>query len=144
MDWSAAFWLVCIVVFLIMESSTVALVSIRFAAGAFAALVASLCGAVFWLEMVLFIGIAVLALAALRPMLKKFITPKMVKTNVDAIVGQQGKVIADIDNLQSQGTIKLGAMEWSARSTDGSVIQAGAVVQVDKIEGVKAFVSAVK
>ena len=144
MDWSAAFWLVCIVVFLMMESSTVALVSIWFAAGAFAALVASLCGAVFWLEMVLFIGIAVLALAALRPMLKKFITPKMVKTNVDAIVGQQGKVIADIDNLQSQGTIKLGAMEWSARSTDGSVIQAGAVVQVDKIEGVKAFVSAVK
>ena len=35
----------------------------------------------------------------------------------------------------------MGGVEWSARSTDNTHIPAGAMVKVDKIEGVKVFVS---
>ena len=40
--------------------------------------------------------------------------------------------------------VKLGGMEWTARSTSAEPIKAGTLVKVDRIEGVKAFVSAVK
>ena len=58
-------------------------------------------------------------------------------------VGSEGYVTADIDNLAATGTVKLGAMEWTARSADGSAIKAGTRVKVERIEGVKAFVSPV-
>ena len=41
----------------------------------------------------------------------------------------------------SQGKIKLGAMEWTARSTSGKTIPAGTLVTVDKVEGVKVLVT---
>ena len=39
--------------------------------------------------------------------------------------------------------MKLGGMEWTARSTSGESIPEGSVVKVDKVEGVKIFVSLV-
>ena len=63
---------------------------------------------------------------------------------MDAVVGSRGYVTADIDNVSATGTVKLGAMEWTARSTAGCAIPKGTLVQVDKIEGVKAFVTPVE
>ena len=34
-------------------------------------------------------------------------------------------------------------MEWTARSSDGSLIPSGTLVRVDRIEGVKVFVTVV-
>ncbi len=138
------FWLVIMVVFLLMEAGTVTLVSIWFAAGALAALIASMLGAELWLQLTLFFVVSGALLAALRPMARKFFKPRITKTNVDALTGTQGYVTVDIDNLNAQGQVKLGAMEWTARSSDGSLIPKGALVRVDKIEGVKAFVTPVK
>ncbi len=137
-------WLVLMVVFLAVEAATVTMVSLWFAAGSLVALVASLLHAQVWLQVTLFLAVSALLLAALRPMAQKHFTPKLSKTNVDAIVGSRGYVTADIDNISATGTVKLGAMEWTARSTTGSAIPKGALVQVDKIEGVKAFVTAVE
>lgn len=137
-------WLVLMVVFLAVEAATVTMVSLWFAAGSLVALVASLLHAQVWLQVTLFLAVSALLLAALRPVARKHFTPKLSKTNVDAIVGSRGYVTADIDNISATGTVKLGAMEWTARSTTGSAIPKGALVQVDKIEGVKAFVTAVE
>lgn len=137
-------WLVLMILFLIVEAQSVTMVSLWFAAGALGALIAELCGAELWLQIVIFFVVSVVLLASLRPIARKFFTPKIVKTNVDSIVGQTGLVTGDIDNITAQGQVKLGAMEWSARSTSGDVIPAGTLVKVDKIEGVKVFVSAVK
>ena len=137
-------WLVLMVMFLAVEAATVTMVSLWFAAGSLVALVASLLHAQVWLQVTLFLAVSALLLAALRPMARKHFTPKLSKTNVDAIVGSRGYVTADIDNISATGTVKLGAMEWTARSTTGSAIPKGALVQVDRIEGVKAFVTAVE
>ena len=136
-----AIWFGALLVFLIIESQTAAVVSLWFAAGALAAMIASICGGPLWLQGVLFAGVSAIALACLRPLVRKYYTPKLEKTNVDSVVGMVGPVMEQIDNIQAVGRVKLGGMEWSARSTDGTVIEAQTLVQVDKIEGNKVFVS---
>ena len=134
-------WLALMVAFLIVEATTVVMVSLWFAAGSLVALIASLLGASIPIQVALFLVVSALLLACLRGVVRKHFTPKLERTNVDAIVGSRGYVTANIDNLSATGTVKLGAMEWTARSTSGSVIPKGTLVKVDKIEGVKAFVS---
>ena len=134
-------WLILMIVFLMVESQTVTMVSLWFGAGALAALIAALCGAELWLQIVLFFAVSIVLLAALRPLAQKYFTPKITKTNVDSVIGMQGLVTADINNVTAQGQVKLGAMEWTARSTSGEPIKAGTLVKVDKVEGVKAFVT---
>ena len=128
--------------FLILEGCTVAMVSLWFAIGAGAALVLSLLGAAFWLQALVFLAVSGVLLALLRPMLRKYV--KTTKTNVDSIPGSCGLVTEDIDNVAYQGQVKLGAMTWTARSTSGAPISAGTQVRVDRVEGVKVFVSPVQ
>ena len=134
-------WLGLMVLFLVVEANTVSVVSIWFAVGALVALVASLLGGQLWLQLVLFFVVSAGLLACLRPMVKKYFKPKLTKTNVDAVIGTQGYIIDAVDNLNGKGRVKLGAVEWTARSSDGSEIAEGTLVTVDRIEGVKAFVS---
>ena len=136
-------WIVALVVFLMVEASTVKMVSMWFACGSLAALIVSLFAGFGW-QITAFLAVSAIALTALRPLVRKYIKPRIAKTNVDAVIGSQGYVTADIDNLTATGKVKLGAMEWTARSTTGETIPAGTLVRVDRIEGVKAFVTAVK
>ncbi len=136
-------WLILLVVFLLVEASTVVMVSLWFAAGSLTALLASLLGTPVWLQVALFLLVSALLLACLRPMARKHFTPKLQRTNIDAIVGSRGYVTCDIDNVSATGSVKLGAMEWTARSAAGCKIPKGTLVKVEKIEGVKVFVTVV-
>lgn len=136
-------WLVLMVIFLIAEASTVAMVSLWFAAGALAGTITALLGGPGWLQVLLFILVSAGLLAALRPFARKRLRPRIESTNVDAVIGAEGYVIEDIDNVAAAGRVKLGGMDWTARSEDGSAISAGTLVRVARIEGVKAFVTPV-
>ena len=137
-------WLILFLLFIWFEATTVSLVSIWFAVGALVAETVCLFGGEIWLQVLLFFVVSVALLAALRPITRKFITPKLSKTNVDAVVGTTGKVTIRIDNDSAQGQVKLAGMDWTARSSSDSVIEVGTLVRVDKIEGVKVFVSPVE
>ena len=139
---TVALWSVLAVAFLVLEGCTVAMVSLWFAIGAAAALVLSLLGAALWLQLLAFLAVSGVLLALLRPMMRKYV--KTTKTNVDSVPGTEGLVTEDIDNVAYQGQVKLGAMTWTARSTSGASIRAGTRVRVDRVEGVKVFVSPVK
>ena len=141
MNMAAIVWLVLMVVFLAAEASTVSMVSLWFAAGALIALLTALAGGPAWLQTLLFLAVSAGLLLALRPLVKKYLSPKLTATNVDSVVGTTGLVTAAIDNVSAVGQVKLGAMEWTARSTSGQPIPVGTRVKVDRIEGVKAFVS---
>ena len=136
----AILWLVLLLIFLAVESATIALVSIWFAAGALISLIVSLFCPVFWIQAVVFLVVSCAMLAMLRPLVRKYITPKITKTNVESVIGSVGTVTQSIDNIAAAGQIKLGAMYWTARSADGSNIPEGTLVRVEKIEGVKAIV----
>ena len=134
-------WLAMGVLFLVLEATTVTMVSLWFAGGCLAALLVAATGGGWGFQVFTALAVSALLLACLRPIARKHFTPKLTKTNVDAVIGAQGYVTADIDNMAATGTVKLGAMEWTARSADGSLIPKGTLVKVEKIEGVKAFVS---
>ena len=134
-------WLALMIVFLVGEGATAAVTTIWFAAGALAAMIASFLGAQVWLQSVIFGVVSVVLLLALRPFIKKYITPKQTKTNIDAIIGKEGLVTQRIDNIAGTGKVKLDGMEWSARSTSNEPVEEGTLIKVDRIEGVKVFVS---
>ena len=134
-------WLFLAVMFLISEAVSVTMTSLWFAGGSLAALAVALLGGSWELQLGTALAVSAVLLACLRPLAKKHFTPKLTRTNVDAVIGSQGYVTADIDNLAATGTVKLGAMEWTARSADGSPIPKGTPVKVERIEGVKAIVS---
>lgn len=144
MNWEAILWLILFVGFLLLEGSTVAMISLWFAVGALAAMIASFLDAQVWLQVVLFLAVSGAMLILLRPLSKKYFTPKLLRTNVDAMVGTVGRITAQVDNVNATGQVKLGAMEWTARSSDGQPIPVGTLVKVDRIEGVKAFVTPVQ
>lgn len=144
MNWFAIGWLLLFVVFLMAEASTVTVISLWFAVGAMAAMITSFLGGEFWLQAIVFFSVSVVCLCALRPLTKKYFTPKITRTNVDAVVGTTGIVVETVQNDLTQGRVKLGGMEWSARSSTGEILKEGAQVKVDRVEGVKVFVSALE
>ena len=133
-------WLIAFVVFLMVEASTVTMVSLWFAVGALAALIVSLFAGMGW-QIAVFLVVSAICLTALRTLARKYFKPRITRTNVDAIAGTTGVVITPINNVAALGRVKLGGMEWSARSTDGTHIPEGTLVKVDRVEGVKVFVS---
>ena len=141
MKWAAIVWLLLLVVFLAAEAATVSMVSLWFAVSALVALLVALLGGPGWLQGTLFLVISAVLLALLRPLVKRYVTPRITATNVDSVIGSTGLVTTAIDNISAVGQVKLGAMEWTARSTSGQPIPVGTRVRVDKIEGVKVYVS---
>ena len=141
MNWAAIIWLSLMVLFLIAEAATVTVVSLWFAAGALAALAVGLLGGSAGFQIAVFLVVSAAMLALLRPLVRKYLTPKLTRTNVDSVIGSQGKVTVAIDNVSAEGQVKLGAMYWTARSTSGAPLAEGTLVTVDRIEGVKVFVS---
>ena len=133
-------WLVLMIFFLVLEGATVMVVSMWFAVGALVALLLSLLHLEIWLQIVMFFVVSAMLLACLRPMVQRHFTPKLSRTNVDALIGSKGYVTADIDNICAAGQAKLGNMDWTARSANGLPIPAGTLIRVQHIEGVKAYV----
>lgn len=143
MNWAAIIWLLLVVVFLIAEAATVTVISLWFAAGALAAMATALLGGGIWLQAGVFLVVSAIALTALRPLVRKYLTPKLTATNIDSVIGSVGIVTTAIDNVAAAGQVKLNGMEWTARSNSGEAIPAGTQVTVERIEGVKVFVSPV-
>lgn len=145
MNWAAFIWLVLMIGFLIAEASCPChLISVWFAVGALIAVLVAVLGGPLWLQILLFLLVSCGLLAALWPLVRKFLKPKLTATNVDSVIGSTGLVTVAIDNVNAVGQVKLGGMEWTARSTSGDPIPEGTRIRVDRIEGVKAFVSPVE
>ena len=144
MNWEAIIWFVLLIVFVLAEAATVTVVSLWFAAGALAALVVSMLSGPVWLQVLVFAVVSVVLLWMLRPIIRKHFNPKLPRTNVDAVIGREATTMVAINNRMAQGKVMLDGMEWSARSTTGEEISENTVVRVDRVEGVKLFVTPVK
>ncbi len=135
-------WMGLIILFLVVEAACpLHLVSIWFAAGSLVALIVAALQGPLWLQLTLFFLVSMALLACFWPFVKRFLKPGVKKTNIDAIIGTEGYVTETIDNLEARGQVKLGGMYWTARSTKGENIPVHTKIRVDRIEGVKVFVS---
>lgn len=134
-------WLVILVVLVVIELITMGLTTVWFAGGALVAAIISLLQVPVLLQVFLFLVVSGVLLYFTRPIAVKYFNKDRVRTNVESLVGKQAIVLSEIDNLDGTGLIQVGGMEWSARSSDDSVIiEAGAVVTVLAIDGVKLIV----
>ena len=135
------FWLVAMIVLLIIEAVVPGLISIWFAMGALAALISALFHAPFWLQLVWFIAVSILALLITRPLVKKYVNSRTSPTNADRNIGRDAVVTETIDNLRETGAVRLDGKIWTARMAEESKhAEAGSIVRVLRIEGVKLIV----
>ena len=133
-------WIIAIVVFGVLEAVTYQLVSIWFAIGAVGGLIARLLGFDFAVQMTVFLAFAALSLCCLRPVSMKWLKPKIIKTNVDALSGKEILITQTVDNINGSGKGKINGMTWTVRSADNSVIEKDSLAVIERIEGVKLIV----
>ena len=145
MDWiPSAVWLALLLFFAVAEAATIALVSIWFAAGALAALLATIFTNDIWIQILLFVVVSAVTMAVVRPLARKYVLPHRVPTNADRVIGREGVITQAVDNLAPAGGVVVAGMAWTARSDSGENIPEGTVVTVKRIEGVKLFVAPAK
>ena len=145
MDTMLWVWIGVAVVLAIIEGATLNLATIWFVIGSIFALIAAALGlALFWQIAVLLV-VSVILLVFTRPVLVEKLQVGKIKTNADSLVGETCYVTEDIDNIKSQGSVKVHSLIWTARSTDDAVtIKKGAKVVIEAIEGVKLIVKVTK
>ncbi len=135
------FWLVLLIVLLGIEMATMGLTTIWFAGGALVAILAALLHAPIIVQIVLFFLVALVLIIFTRPVAVRYFNKDRIRTNVESIVGKQAIVTEEIDNLQAKGKVTVNGQEWTARSVEaGKSIEAGAVVTVVSVSGVKLMV----
>ena len=136
------FWLIVMVMFLVVEAATVGLVCIWFAVGSLAALLAAMCGAQLWLQIVLFLVVSAATLYFTRPLVKRYVNSKVEPTNADMVIGKECRVTETVDNIAGTGAVYVDGKTWTARSADDEVIAEGTLVTAKSIDGVKLIVAA--
>lgn len=134
-------WLAVMVILLIIEFITLGLTTVWFAGGALAALLSTYIGANVWVQMILFILVSGVLLIFTRPVAVKYINQKRKKTNCEELIGKHIKTNEKIDNYNQTGSAFVNGMEWTARSTDDSIIiMPETLVEIVDIQGVKLIV----
>ena len=134
------YWLIAIAVCLVIEIITLGLTTIWFVPGAMVSFFLSLAGASWQIQFGVCFVLSLLMFYFVRPSAVAKFNIKREKTNIDAIVGMEGKVTEDIDNMNETGAVKVDGKEWTARSKDGTMIKAGTIITVLEITGVKLIV----
>lgn len=124
----------------ILEMISLTLVLIMFAGGALAGALVSLLGVPLWGQIVVAVVVATLLLATLRPWLLRHYRRRvpLQETNSAALVGRSAVVVAAVDG--ATGRVKLAGEVWSARTESGDVLDPGAQVRVQRIDGATAVV----
>ena len=134
-------WLAALVVFVIVEAMTTALTTIWFAGGCLVALILAVMHAPIWAQIVAFLIISLVLLAFTRPIANKYFNKSTVKTNAESLVGLEGVVKEQIDNLAATGLVTVKGQDWTARTAENEErIEKDTVVVIEKIEGVKLIV----
>ncbi len=135
------FWLILSGLFLLIEIFNSGFLIFWFSIGALVAMVVSFVINNIIIQATIFLIVSTLLLFITKPFVNK-ILPKdsFIKTNSNSIEGKIGKVIVDIEPIESKGQIKINGEVWSAKSANNTYISKDTEVIIEKIEGVKAIV----
>ena len=91
-------------------------------------------------QLAVFFIVSFVLLIFTRPVVQKRLNNSRARTNVNSMIGKEGRVIEDIDNFNETGRIIVDGMEWTARASDEQSINSGQKVVIREIQGVKAMV----
>lgn len=134
-------WIALIIVFSVTEVVTQGITTIWFAIASAVSLLLAILGAPLWLQIGVFIVVALLLLIFIRDILVKKYNRGLAKTNVETIAGESAIVIEKINNVAGSGRVTIKGMEWAAAAEDdNAVFDEGAKVTVVEVKGVKVIV----
>lgn len=131
------FWFVLFILLLLIEISTINLVSIWFSIGALVSCCFSLFVPGVNIQVFIFIFVSLMTLLITKPIVKKLRKRNIQRTNLDGIIGNIGIVTEKITSIES-GEVKVSGKRWTAIS-DCS-LNIGQKVRILKIDGVKVIV----
>lgn len=135
------FWLILFVILLIIEILTMGLTTVWFAGGALVAMLLAFIDFGLPVQIIAFLLVSILLLVLTRPIAIKFFNQERQKTNAESLIGQKAVVLDAIDTLHGVGRVEVNGMEWSAKVDDSDcAIEAGEIVVIDGIQGVKLIV----
>jgi len=139
-DW--VIWLILAIFFIILEVSTVNLITIWFALGSIIAMGFALIGLGIGWQIAAFIVISIASITLFLFFKGKLnlSTKTIEKTNADRNIGAIGIVTQRIDDLQAVGQVKVNGQIWSAVSIGGEFLEEGVEIEVVEIRGVKLYV----
>ena len=140
-DW--LLWLILAVVFAVGEIATLGFFLAPFAGGAAVAAVVSAIGLPFIGSLAVFLVVAVILLAALRPLARSHRRmPPALRTGTAALVGKSATVVERIANQEGVGCVKIDGDVWTARAyMEEETYEPGTRVQVVEIRGATALVT---
>ena len=129
-------WTIAALLLFIVELFTAGFAVICLSFCAAGAAVASACGLNIYGQLITFTVVSLVALALVRPLLKRFFYRggEKVATNVNAIVGRKAKVVVAIDG--EEGRVMVDGVDWKARSERGERVEVGAVVEIVAVDSV--------
>jgi len=137
MDTPTIVWAILLVVFVILEVSTLALVSIWFAVGSLAGLVMSLLGFSIQAQVLVSIIVSVLMLTLTIPYAKK-IRKKRTITNVESLIGKRVLLNESIE-FSKPGLVTVNDIKWTAVSSE-DILETNIPVIVKAVDGNKLIV----
>lgn len=132
-------WIILAVIFGIIETFTLGLTTIWFAAGALVAMLGALINLPFIVQILIFLISTGIFLYYTRPIAKEYLKIGATKTNVNSVIGETGIVIKKIAPYNT-GQVKVSGQIWTAKSLDNEEIDENLKVEVVRVEGVKLIV----
>ncbi|MCL2694263.1 MAG: NfeD family protein [Oscillospiraceae bacterium] len=134
-------WLGLFVVFVLIEAGVSGLVSLWFAAGSIAGLLAAALGAPIPVQILCFAIFSTLTLVLLRPKLKD----KFFKSNLEGELGFErlNNAVACVleDVSETAGAVTFDGKEWNARTERGVFLEKGSQCRITRIEGNRVYVA---
>ena len=135
-------WLLVAAVMAVVEMVSVSLITLWFVVGALASFVAALAGAPLVAQIVVFLVVSLVCLAALRPVILKYRAHGQAAE--PTMIGKTAIVCEEVDNVRQTGRVRTADnMTWSARSASGYPIPLDASVRVVAQESIKLIVEPV-
>lgn len=137
-------WLIAAGVFFIIEIFTIGFFVFWLGVGSLFAMIVSLFTGNLVIQATVFLVSSVILILATKPLVSKLQDKDVTQTNIYSLVGKRGIVIEAIDWQTGKGQIKSDGEIWSAKSSEHVNIPKGSEVEIESIEGVKAFVKPIK
>jgi len=136
-------WMTIALLFAVAEGFTLGLTFIWFSGGALLAMIVSFFNLGIAFQVTAFIIGSAVMLIYTRPVAIKVFKVGQTKTNVDSLIGKEGKVVKTLDPY-TLGQVNVKGQIWSAKPEDDQTIEEGSIVEVVAISGVKLIVKVIK
>lgn len=123
-------WAIVALLLVVGEIFTAGFALICIAIGAAAAAVGAYCGLVIEGQLICLAVGSLVALLAVRPILRRVSKVDATPTNADALIGRKARVVEDIEANGGTGRVALDGDQWQAVSENNEAITKGETVVV--------------